>query len=147
MKCYVWSVLLYGCETWTMGKTDEMKIQAAEMWFYRRMLKVSWTQKRTNEEVLQMAGADREMIINIRRRQMTFLGHIMRREDIEALILSGKIEGKKTRGRPRVNYLEDMHHNAGLDGSVSKGELLQHTKDRLQWKSMVANVRRDMAPW
>ena len=49
LKCYVWSVLLYGCETWTMGKMEEQKVQAAEMWFYRRMLKVSWTQKRTNE--------------------------------------------------------------------------------------------------
>ena len=125
-------------------KTDEMKIQAAEMWFYRRMLKVSWTQKRTNDEVLQMAGADREMIINIRRRQMTFLGHIMRREDIEALILSGKMEGKKARGRPRVNYMENIHHNAGMD--VSNGALLQQTKNRQKWKSMVANVLRDTAP-
>ena len=75
---------------------------------------------------------------------MTFLGHIMRREDIEALKLSGKIEGKKAR-RPRVNYFEYIHHNAGLD--VSIGTLLQQTKNRQQWKSMVANVLRDTAPW
>ena len=56
LKCYFWSTLLYGCETWTVSKTMEARLQAAEMWFYRRMLKASWVEKVSNAEVLYRAG-------------------------------------------------------------------------------------------
>ena len=59
MQCYIWSTLLYGYETWTLAKTMESKLGAFEMWAYRRMLRVSWTKYKTNEEVLNMANTTR----------------------------------------------------------------------------------------
>ncbi|XP_064099372.1 uncharacterized protein LOC135210398 [Macrobrachium nipponense] len=61
VECFVWSVLLYGCETLTLRKAEEERLQAAEMWFWRRMLKISWTERKTSEEVLERVGVEREL--------------------------------------------------------------------------------------
>ena len=65
-----------------------------EMWFLRRMLRVSWTEKRTNLEILNTAGSTRKRISNVKRRQSEFLGHVMRKGKLEHLLTTGKIEGK-----------------------------------------------------
>ena len=56
VKCFVWSTLTYGCEAWTMNKSNERRIEAAEMWFWRRVLKVSWTEKLRKEKILERMG-------------------------------------------------------------------------------------------
>ena len=56
LKCLVWPIMLYGCEAWTMRKEDERRVEAAELWFYRRLLRVKWTDKRTNESILDELG-------------------------------------------------------------------------------------------
>lgn len=137
IKCYVWSVLLYGCETWTMGKEEEQRIQAMEMWLYRRMLKVPWTERKTNEEVLAMANANREILTHIRERQLRFLGHVLRRDGIEKLVVEGKLEGRKSRGRPRNNYIYKLM-NITRDTSTAK--FLQRAQQRTDWHAMVINV-------
>ena len=68
LKCYVWSTLLYGCEAWNIGGVMRRRLGAAEMWFIRRMLRIPWTARRTNEEVLGMAGTERVLMTTIRRR-------------------------------------------------------------------------------
>ena len=73
LRMYIWSILLYGCECWTLSKSTEKKLEAAEMWFIRRMLKVSWTEKKSNTEVMEEAGYQRSLIKTIRKRQMKFL--------------------------------------------------------------------------
>ena len=78
IKSYVWSTLMYGYEAWTSNKNMVKKIEAAEMWFYRRMLKISWTDRVRNDEVLHRAGTKREIITAIRQRQLRFLGHVMK---------------------------------------------------------------------
>jgi hypothetical protein len=70
VKTYIWSVMLYGCESWTIGKKGMKRLEAAEMWIIRRMMRVPWTLRKTNEEVLQMAGVGRELLTVIRRRQL-----------------------------------------------------------------------------
>ena len=149
IKCYVWSVLLYGCETWTMSTTDEKKIEAVEMWCYRRMLKLSWTQRKTNKEVLEMASAERNMITTIRSRQMRFLGHIMRRGELEDLSITGKLNGKRPRGRPRFTYTEQIRKliNENEDHqTMAANDILHATKDRIYWKHiMEAHVHKDTA--
>ena len=143
IKCYVWSVLLYGCETWTMSTTDEKKIEAVEMWCHRRMLKLSWTERKTNEEVLQMASAERNMIATIRSRQMRFLGHIMRRGELEDLSITGKLDGKRPRGRPRFTYIEKIRKLIKNEDhqDISANKILQSTRDQTYWKTlMAANV-------
>ena len=138
LKCYVWSVLLYGCESWTMGKEEELRILALEMWLYRRMLKIPWTAKKTNEEVLAMAKAEREIISNIQQRQMRFLGHILRRDGLEKLVVEGKLDGRKSRGRPRRSYIQNLKNCTTCE---SKGGFIQAAQHRNQWRNMVVNVQ------
>jgi len=69
VKVFVWSVVLYGSETWTLQKEDIRQIEAFEMWIWRRMMKVSWTEHKANEEVLQMVDTEREMMDTLRSRR------------------------------------------------------------------------------
>ena len=75
LHCYVWSVLLYGCETWKISKVMKDRLMAVEVWFLWRMLKISRMEKRSNEEVFQEAGVHRILLKSIRQRQLAFLGH------------------------------------------------------------------------
>ena len=90
LYCYVWSVLLYGCETWTISETMKERLRAVEMWFLRRMLKISWTEKKSNLEVRRAAGVQRTLMMTIRQRQLDFFGHVMRRKGLEALVVTEK---------------------------------------------------------
>ncbi len=125
-----------------MRKADEQRLQAAEMWFWRRMLKISWTE-RTNEEVLQGVGVGRELMNTVRSRQMRFLDHVMRRGGLEHLSVTGKIEGKRPQGRPRQKYMDGLVRVTG--GGMSAAQLIQATRDREQWQTMVGDVLQDMA--
>ena len=81
LQCYIEPILLYGCEAWSMTKQTSTSIEAIEMWFLRRMLRVSWTEKRTNLEILNTASSTRKLMNNIKRRQAEFLGHVMRERE------------------------------------------------------------------
>src|SRR5215813_4188104 len=74
IKCYVWSVLLYGCETWTLRSKDIKKLKAFEMWTWRRLERISWMDKVTNQEVLVRVGEQRRLMHEIRKRN--WIGHI-----------------------------------------------------------------------
>lgn len=137
LRCYVWSVLLYGSETWNISKKIKKKLEAAEMWFYRRMLKVPWTDKRTNEEVLQMMEERRTLMTTIKLRQMKFFGHVMRKEGLENLAVTGMVEGKRSRGKQRSKYTDRMREEMGIGNNI---ELLRNTRDREKWKSMAADA-------
>ena len=80
LDTYVISILMYGSECWTISPQMRQRLEAAEMWFYRHMLRISWTEHKSNEEVLRMAGAERTLLKNIRKRQLEFLGHILRKK-------------------------------------------------------------------
>nr|CAB3263295.1 uncharacterized protein LOC108950266 [Phallusia mammillata] len=105
LKCYVWSVLVYGCECWTISQTTQNRLEAAEMWFLRRMMRISWTMKLRNDTVLQRAGTTRQLMRTIVTRQVRFLGHVLRKKQLEHLVLTGKVEGRRDRGRQRMTYL------------------------------------------
>ena len=81
-RCYVEPIMLYGCETWTLLKKDEKKLESAGMWFMRRMLKVKWTEKVTNDEVLRRMNKKRRILETIARRQTSFFAHVMRKEKL-----------------------------------------------------------------
>ena len=141
LKCYVWSTLLYGCECWTITKDSENKIEATEMWFLRRLLRVSWKEKKSNEVVLDEAHVGRSMLKTIRKRQMQFLGHLNRHKGLEHLALTGKIEGKRGRGRPRTTYLGNLNKwVTGKDqGNIA---FLRASEQRNEWKAMIDDVCR-----
>ena len=106
LKCFIWSVLLYGCKSWTLSAALTRNIEATEMWFYRRMLRVSYTAHETNISVLQRMGQERQLLRTIKERQTRFTGHI--------LILAGKVQGKKARGGQRLLFLNQVMENTGI---------------------------------
>jgi len=143
MKTHVWSTLLYGVESWTLSAELVKRLEAMEMWLWRRMMKIPWTARRTNEEVLQMVGEKRELMRAVRGRQLKFFGHVMRREGLENLIMTGMVEGRRGRGRPRVKYMDGLVKLTR--GGMTYGQFIRATRDRGRWKSMVADVLEDMA--
>ena len=130
---------MYGSESWTLSRGLINKLNAAEMWFYRRMLRISWTNRITNEEVLRRIGMQRTLVKEIRKRQLNFLGHILRKEKIEHLCLTGKIEGRRARGRQRKKYLDSILEDIGEN--LTANQLIQLARDRLRWRQVIANVQ------
>ena len=136
LNCYVLPILTYGCECWTITKELQKRIEATEMWFLRRMLRISWTEHITNEEVLRRTGSGRRLMKMIRKRQMEFLGHVMRKDGLENLMVTGKIEGRRSRGRQRKTYIRSLSEWT----KKSQIELLRATRHRQRWRSMIADV-------
>ena len=146
LKTSVWSTLTYGCECWTITSDIEKKIEAAEMWFIRRMLRISWAVKKTNVNVLREGNVQRSLLKTIRKRQMEFLGHVCRRRGLEFLSLTGKVEGKRDRGKQRITFLDSLCNSA--TGGQSKGlHFLKLSDDRDVWRGMVANVCSRSGTW
>ena len=136
LKTYVWSILLYGCETWTITAETKKNLEAAEMWFYRRMLRISWKERRTNESILEETNQERSLINTIRKRQLKFLGHICRHKGLEFLSLTGKIEGTRSRGRQRITFLDSL--SSSVTGNNKDNiTLLRMTEDRDRWRIMI----------
>ena len=94
IKTLVWSVVLYGSETWTMRKEDISRLEAFEMWTWRRMEKISWTEHQTNEEVLGKVGEERDFIHIIRPRQRKCIGPTLRGESLLRTVIVGKMKGR-----------------------------------------------------
>ena len=105
----MWSILLYGCKSWTITTETRKKFEATEMWFFRRMLRISWTEKRSNESILEETNQERSLINPAGKRHLKILGHICRHKGLEFLSLTGKIEGKRSRGRQRIAFLESLN--------------------------------------
>ena len=135
IKAYVWSTLLYGCETWTITTRNMTKLQSFEMWAYRKMMKISWRKKKTNEEVLTLADEQRYIIPTIKKLKITYFGHMIRRNNIHRLILEGPLEGKVSRGRPRTEWITNITEWTGMRYE----DLMRLAQDREPWRIMTAN--------
>ena len=146
LDCYVNSTLTYGSEYWTISTQMEGRLKAVETWFLRRMFRISRMDHITNKEVLRRAGRERSLVKSIRKRQLQFLEHIMRKERLENLTLTGRIEGKRSRGRQRLTYLGSLSKWMAAQlpererGKVSEQALLRTTKNRKLWRTMIADV-------
>ena len=128
LKCYVWSTLLYGCETWTLSDNIMKRLAAFEMWTYRRMLRISWTDKITNETVLQTLDSKLEITTSIKKKKSKYFGHLVRHNNLGRNLLEGYICGKRTRGRPRITW---MHNILEWTGSSYEGAV-RSAMDRSQ---------------
>jgi len=104
VKCYVWMVLLYSMEGWTLKESIMNKLEALEMWVYRRVLRIPWTARRPNDEVLRIINKNREMLDTIKRRKTAYLGHVIRNERYQflQLIIEGKIKENRGIGRKKM---------------------------------------------
>ena len=101
VKVLVWSVALYASETCTLRNDDIKRLEAFEMWIWRKTEKISWTEHITNDQVLTMVGEQRSLMDTIRERQRNWIVHILRGNLLlRRTVLEGKIEGRRTRGSP-----------------------------------------------
>ena len=130
INCYIYSILLYGCETWTLSKGLSDKLEACEMFFLRRMGKISWKQKTSNDQVLEKFNTRRQLLEIIKNRIMSFFGHIKRHNSIIKDILEGKVEGKRGRGRPRAAWPDNIRTWA----DCSLAESTRRARDRVLWR-------------
>ena len=139
LKILVWPVLLYGCEAWTLRKTDEAKINAAEMWFYRRLLRISYTEKRTNKSILEELNVSNNLVNIIQQRKLGYLGHTIRNSRcvIMKAVSQGKMEGKRKRGRPSTSYYMD---NITKLTEATATTVYRLGEDRQKWKEFVREV-------
>ncbi|GFO22251.1 hypothetical protein PoB_004875600 [Plakobranchus ocellatus] len=108
------------------------------MWFIRRMMRISWTEKKSNELILKKANLERSLIKTIRQRQVQFLGHTCRHKGLEHLAVTGKIEGKRGRGRQRITFIENLKSLA--IGKGSNNNFTRLTEKSYVWRDMIANV-------
>ena len=118
---------------------EKRRLEAFEMWCYRRMLKISWMDKVTNVEVLERIADGRLLWSNIVRRRNEWIGHIMRHEGLLKLIIEGRVEGKNRRGRPRLEFIQQIIKDQGCDSYV---EMKRKADRREDWK-MATNQSTD----
>lgn len=145
LRCYVFSVLLYGAESWTLNESTTKKLNAFEMWLYRRILRIPWTAKVTNVEVLRTMKKDLELMNTIKARKLEYLGHIMRnngRYGLLQTILQGKISGRRGPGRRRISWLKNLRTWFNKTSS----QLFRIAADKVRIAMMIANIRNGLAP-
>lgn len=140
VRCYVFSVLLYGVESWTLTEAALKKLQAFEMWVYRRMLKISWMDHVRNEDVMRRMNKDLEVVPNIKIRKLQYFGHVMRHPEKYGtlhLIMQGKINSKRGPGRRRTLWLGNLGQWFGKTST----ELFRAAVNKIIIANMIANVR------
>src|SRR6476661_8698395 len=99
---------MYECETWTMIKEEINRLNAFEMWVFRRTGKASWMDKRTNEQVLSSMNEKRSLMKTIWVRKKNWSGHVARGDGLMKLVLEGRMEGKRSSERPRMGMINDV---------------------------------------
>ena len=127
-------IAIYGSESWTMQKADERRVDAFEMWcLYRRVLRIPWTERKTNAWVLDKIGNRLMLREMVRRRKLCFFGHVIRRKGLERTIITGKVNGKRKRGRPPTSWLKDIKSSTGM----TLLEAVRIAEDRERWRRIV----------
>ena len=110
VKAMVFPVVMYGCESWTIKKAEHQGIDAFKMWCWRRLLRVPWTARRSNQSVLKEMGPGSSLERLMLKLKLQYLGHMMWRADsVEKTLMQGKIEGRRRRGRQRMRWV-GWHH-------------------------------------
>ena len=114
LKSYVYSIFTYGCETWTLSKSNENKIEVFEMWCLRHMGNIKWKDHVRNEDVLQKLKTKRHLLQDIQKRKIRYFGHLKRKNNLLTLSMEGKVNGRRPRGCPRNNWVGDIKELTGL---------------------------------
>ena len=141
IKCYVLSTFLYASETWTINQIMWDKIEAFEMWMWRKCMKISYTEHKTNEEVLQMIDERRSLAKEIIRRKLQYFGHLIRRNGVQKRLLVAEVEGTRGRGRPKTTWLANIQTATGK----SLEEMSGIAEDRKCWRAFIAEVLEEHA--
>ncbi|GFO45793.1 endonuclease-reverse transcriptase [Plakobranchus ocellatus] len=134
LKSIIFPTATYGCEAWTINKTDSKRITAFELKCYRKILRISWTEKIRNEEVLIKIGTKTPILLqSIKKLKLTYFGHIKRHQTLEKHILEAKMKGKRGKGRPTRRWENDIEE--WLETSTSQAGRL--TSDRETFRRRV----------
>ena len=116
VKAMVFPIVMYGCESWTIKKAECRRIDAFELWCWRRLLGVPWTARRSNQSILKETSPGCSLEELMLKLKLQYFGHLMRRADsFEKTLMLGKIEGRRRRGRQNMRWL-DGHHRLNAHG-------------------------------
>ena len=119
VKAMVFPVVMYGCENWTMKKAERQRIDAFELWCWRRLLRVPWTARRSNQSILKEISPGCSLKVLMPKLKLQYFGHLMRRVDsLEKTLMLGGVGGRRRRGQQRMRWLDDITNSmdTGLDG-------------------------------